>query len=141
MSGPGRRLAVRAALAGVLLAAPALAQQQPAMSPEELAARLAFEAADTDGDGRISEAELARDTAAAFAALDQDHDGYLTPDELGDHDPATFARIDSDHDGRLSFDEVMARKLEEMRRADADGDGALSFSEFLAFERSVGEKP
>jgi Ca2+-binding EF-hand superfamily protein len=127
--------------AGLVCLAGAAFAQQPAMPPEELAARLAFEAADTDGDGFVSEAELARDTAASFAALDQDHDGYLTPDELGEHDPAAFARVDTDQDGRLSFGEVMANKLAEFRRADTNGDDRLSFEEFLAFEQNAGEKP
>jgi len=92
----------------------------------------AFDAADTDGDGLIDEAELARDAAAGFTALDEDGDGLLTPDELGEHDPALFERVDADGDGALSFDEVMDNKLRGFEAADRDGDGALSFEEMMS---------
>ena len=39
--------------------------------------RFAFEAADTNGDGLISEAELARDAAAGFSGLDRDRSETL----------------------------------------------------------------
>jgi Ca2+-binding EF-hand superfamily protein len=64
--------------------------------------RLAFDAADIDGDGFISEAELARDAAAGFSGLDQDRSETLTPEELGPHDPALFSRVDRDGDGVLT---------------------------------------
>ena len=64
-------------LLGMCAGASAVAQT---MDPE--AARLAFEAADTDGDGDVSEAELAADAAAGFVALDANEDGVLEMDEL-----------------------------------------------------------
>ena len=42
----------------------------------------AFEAADTSGDGRIDEAELAADTVAAFVAVDRNGDDRLSAEEL-----------------------------------------------------------
>lgn len=92
----------------------------------------AFDAADTDGDGMISEGELARDAAAGFVGLDADGDGLLSPDELGPHDADIFDRIDSDGDGALSFQEVMENKLRGLEAADSDGDGALTFDEMRA---------
>lgn len=91
----------------------------------------AFDAADTDGDGLISEAELARDAAAGFTSLDADGDGLLVPDELESHDPAAFAEVDADGDGALSFEEVMMNKLEGLAAADQDADGYLSFDEMM----------
>lgn len=44
--------------------------------------QFAFEAADTDGNNLVSEAEFVRDAAVAFSGLDTDHDGKLTPNEL-----------------------------------------------------------
>src|SRR5690554_6924491 len=71
---------------------------------------VAFDAADTDGDGFVSEAELARDAAAGFSGLDRDGSGTLTPEELGPHDPESFSRVDRNGDGVLTFPEVMINK-------------------------------
>jgi Ca2+-binding EF-hand superfamily protein len=104
---------------------------------------LAFEAADTDGNNLVSEAEFVRDAAAAFAGLDTNHDGKLTPDELRADDPvtfatlpATFAKIDANGDGVLTFDEVMTFKMKAFRAADKNQDGALSFDEMVSTVRS-----
>jgi Ca2+-binding EF-hand superfamily protein len=91
--------------------------------------RLSFDVADTDGDGWISEAEMARDAAAGFSGLDRDRSGTLTPDELAPHDPARFARVDRDGDGKLTFNEVMTFKIEAFEKADKDKDGYMSYQE------------
>lgn len=93
--------------------------------------RLAFDAADTDGDGFVSEAELARDAAAGFSGLDRDGSETLTPEELGPHDPARFSRIDRNGDGVLTFSEVMANKMRALQDGDRNRDGALSFEEMV----------
>jgi EF hand len=93
--------------------------------------RLAFEAADTDGDGFVSEAELARDAAAGFSGLDQDRSETLTPQELGPHDPARFARVDRNGDGTLTFSEVMAHKTQGFADGDQNQDGLLSYEEMV----------
>ena len=54
--------------------------------PEYSIEEIAFIAADTDGDGVVTEAEMARDAARGFATLDKDGSGTLTPEELGPHD-------------------------------------------------------
>lgn len=112
-----------------LLASPVFAQLDEGLPPS--AEAFAFDAADTDGDGLVSEAEMARDAAAGFSGLDDNADGMLTPNELDAHDPAAFDRVDADDDGALSFDEVMTNKLSGFEAADVDGDGALSFDEML----------
>jgi len=94
--------------------------------------KIAFEAADTNGDNVVSEGEFARDAAAAFAGLDRNRDGKLTPEELGSPDPTAFARIDTDGDGTVTFIEVMNYKMKAFRAADTNGDGALSFDEMVA---------
>ena len=81
---------------------PALAQVGPDIPPD-IAERVAFDAADTDGDGYVNEAELARDAAVGFGGLDTDRNETLTPPELAPHDPAWFARIDRYGDGVLTF--------------------------------------
>ena len=93
--------------------------------------RFAFDAADTDGDGFVSEGELARDAAAGFSGLDVDRSETLTPEELGPHDPARFARVDRDGDGVLTFNEVMTHKIQGFEDGDTNDDGLLSFDEMV----------
>jgi hypothetical protein len=109
---------------------PAAAQVDPTIPPE-IAERVAFDAADTNGDGYVSEAELARDAAAGFSGLDRDRSGTLTPEELGPHDPAWFKRVDRNGDGVLTFGEVMTNKLQGLEAGDKNNDGQLSFDEMV----------
>ena len=119
------------AVAAVLGAtAPALAQVGPDIPPD-IAERVAFGAADTNGDGYVSEAELARDAAAGFSGLDTDRNEKLTPQELGPHDPAWFARVDRNGDGVLTFTEVMINKTKGFEDGDKNHDGLLSFDEMV----------
>ena len=121
------------ALILLLLAQPAAAQLEAIEGdlPPLFRERLAFDMADTDNDGLVSEAEFVRDAIVAFTTLDRDGKGHLTPEDLGDHNPALFARVDADRDGVLSFDEVMTFKMDAFAAADADGDGYLTFDEML----------
>ena len=137
--GPRRRIvlwrvcvpAVGFAMAlGVGTVDPVVAQGDPQIPPG-MAERFAFDAADTNGDGFVSEAELARDAAAGFSGLDKDRSGTLTPDELGPHDPAAFARVDRNGDGVLTFSEVMINKTRAFEDGDKNRDGRLSFEEMV----------
>jgi hypothetical protein len=94
--------------------------------------KIAFEAADTDGNNLVSEAEFVRDAAAAFAGLDFNRDGKLTAQELGPHDAKRFARIDANRDGSLTFNEVMTYKMKAFKAADTNKDDALSFDEMVS---------
>ena len=109
---------------------PAAAQVDPTIPPD-IDDRLAFDAADTSGDGYVSEAELTRDAAVGFSSLDKDRSGTLTPQELGPHDPAAFARVDRNGDGVLTFTEVMINKTKGFEAADKNHDGLLSFEEMV----------
>jgi Ca2+-binding EF-hand superfamily protein len=109
----------------------AVAQQADGGAEPGAYERFAFDAADTDGDGLVSEAELARDAAAGFSGLDQDRSETLTPEELGPHDPAMFSRIDTNGDGVLSFSEVMTNKTRAFEEGDENEDGGLSFEEMV----------
>lgn len=131
---PAARLAIGAgALALSLLAGAAVAQLEAIEGelPPLFRERLAFDVADTDDDGLVSEAEFARDAVAAFTGLDDEGKGHLTPEDLGEHDAALFAVIDADGDGVLSFDEVMTYKMDAFAEADVDGDGYLTFEEMV----------
>jgi Ca2+-binding EF-hand superfamily protein len=104
--------------------------------------RFAFDIADSDGDGRINEAEFAADAAAGFAGLDRDGSGTLTSEELGPHDPALFNKVDVNGDGVLTFEEVMNHKMRAFRAGDGDGDGGLSFDEMVDIvQRELEGKP
>ncbi len=107
-----------------------LAQQSDG-APEVNAEALAFDAADTDGDGFVSEAELTRDAAHGFATLDKNGDGKLAPGELAPHDPALFKKVDVNGDGFLTFTEVMTNKLRAFKLGDKNQDGGLSFEEMV----------
>jgi Ca2+-binding EF-hand superfamily protein len=110
---------------------PAVAQQGDPEIPPGMAERFAFDTADTNGDGFVSEGELARDAAAGFSGLDRDRSETLTPDELGPHDPAAFARVDRNGDGVLTFSEVMINKTRGFEDGDKNNDGLLSFEEMV----------
>jgi Ca2+-binding EF-hand superfamily protein len=97
--------------------------------------RAAFEAADTSGDGRIDEAELAADTVAAFVAVDSNGDGLLSAEELRDAGVASIGTLDVDKNESLTIVEVMNAKIVEFQNADANGDGELWIEEFTHFER------
>lgn len=104
--------------------------------------RFAFDLADSDGDGRVNEAELTADAAAGFAGLDRDGSGTLTPEELGPHEPSQFEQVDANRDGLLTFEEVMNHKMRGFRAGDRDGDGGLSFEEMVdTVQRELGGKP
>lgn len=107
------------------------AQQGDPEIPPDMAERFAFDAADTNGDGFVSEGELARDAAVGFSALDKDRSETLTPEELGPHDPAQFARVDRNGDGVLTFIEVMINKTQGFKDGDKNHDGLLTFEEMV----------
>ena len=109
----------------------AVAQEANGGAAPDVYERLAFDAADTDGDGFVSEAELARDAAAGFSGLDSDRSETLTPEELGPHDPALFSRVDANGDGVLTFQEVMINKTRGFEDGDKNQDGLLSFEEMV----------
>ena len=99
--------------AGLLLAAGAPAQVQ---RTGDYLARM-----DTDGDGRVSQAEYVAWMGYAFERMDRDGDGVLSTAELpgGKGKPVDLQT----HRQRLA---------ERFRRQDADGDGYLDARELAA---------
>lgn len=71
-------------------------------------------AADTDGDGKVSRAELAatarngRDPSRRFDAMDVNHDGYLDAEEIRTTLTRRFHRLDRNGDDLVTPDERMA---------------------------------
>ena len=71
-------VAMLAGSAGAALqqaAGPAMPVGEPELTYEQIA----FDAADTNGDGLVSEGELARDAAVGFATLDKDGSTHPHP--------------------------------------------------------------
>jgi Ca2+-binding EF-hand superfamily protein len=156
-------------LAGVLLGAaallaPALARQGPGggegrggfrRPPSPL-----LQALDKDGDGTLSEAEIAGATAA-LKTLDRDGDGTLSQAEMmpefgrggpggpggpgGGPGPeeivAQMMASDRNGDGKLAKDELPRRMQPLLERADANGDGFLDRDELTAFARRRAPQP
>lgn len=102
------------ALAAVSMAAligGAALAQQAAPQPTERHAR-----ADTDGDGRISQAEFVQGRIARLSALDTNHDGSVTVEEMraarqargAERAAARFDRLDADKNGEISRSEFDA---------------------------------
>ena len=96
---------------------------------------------DSDGDGKLSEAEreIARSTRKAerLGAYDKDKDGTLSKAEKADflHDKATekFETIDSNGDAELSLTEAKnscSPLAFHFDKVDADGNDSISWTEF-----------
>jgi Ca2+-binding EF-hand superfamily protein len=110
-----------------------------------------FKAADADGDGKLTEAEMAAHAKARFDAADTDGNGKLSADEIKAQAEARMEearkmrvermatrmieRMDADDDGEISFDEMPGQQTRAgmmFDRLDEDGDGAISAEEFAA---------
>lgn len=101
-----------------------------------------FDGIDTDGDGKLTQAELEAHRAAMFTAFDADGDGMLNAEELKTRMLARFtetlddrlARMienrDNNGDGSLSLDEMEEGPGQRgFARIDTDNDGAISKAE------------
>ncbi len=95
----------------------------------------AFEAADTSGDGRIDEGELAADTIEAFVSVDSDGNDRVSAEEARKAGVASFGKLDVDKNESLTIGEVMNAKTVNFQKADTNGDGALTIEEISKFER------
>jgi Ca2+-binding EF-hand superfamily protein len=95
-----------------------------------------FQAADKDGDGKLSRAEFPG-RPAMFDRIDADKDGFITRAEVARLSPAgtpagplppRFRAMDKDGDGKLSQDEFTGPAT-RFERLDANDDGFLSRDE------------
>ena len=105
-----------------------------------------FAKIDTNGDGTLSQSELAAAQAARFAEIDTNQDGYLSTDEIRTHHEAKrgarraqrqermMKRIDTDGNGLISRAEFEARPKRGLMRADTNGDGAITPDEIEAMK-------
>lgn len=144
---------VVAAISVTALAANAREQGGKMRGPQE--ARITFEELDLNGDGFLTQEDMAARSAARFEEADSNGDGVLSAEELG---AATLKRMqekaatrasrmieqrDANGDGVLSPDEMTPRKDRGARmfeRADSDGDGKISKAEFDAAREKMHER-
>jgi Ca2+-binding EF-hand superfamily protein len=104
--------------------------------------RATFGSWDSDGDGRVTQQELATLREERLSSADLDGDGALSATELETRANAQarkrmdrmLDRLDRDGDGSLSAAELAASdRMERMfGRMDADGDGGITRAEFDA---------
>ena len=79
-------------------------------------------AVDSDGDGRVSKAEMAaaargrRDPSLLFDRMDANHDGYLDTAEIKAVLTRRFQRMDANGDGVVTAEERMAARPAQGRR-------------------------
>lgn len=108
---------------------------------------------DADGDGIVTEDEVAAEAEARFAAADTDGNGGLSAEEMvaareaarleqmTARSEAAVERMDDDGDGLLQAAEIEARapRLAPLfDRLDADGDGGISQAEVDAARAQMG---
>jgi len=136
LKGPDMKIktALIAAIAGVFAVtaiAPAFAAQDPAKKEKRI--NRMIKRADLNGDGKISESEMARGLAVTFAVLDTDKDGMLSASEVSDAKATMKAHRKQSKvagEGRVHFVKFPAKKVSKrFDQIDANGDGKLSESE------------
>lgn len=95
-----------------------------------------FQKLDLDGDGVVDKSELDAARRAAFERADADHDGYITEDE-GQSLLQQLRAQGAAGQRPLYRGRIVARKPAEQANAiarfDADGDGRVSEAEFMEF--------
>ncbi len=99
---------------------------------------------DSDGDGKITQAEHAANAKSMFGKLDTNADGKVTAAEMdashkamgkdkaskGMSSSAKIAKLDTDGDGALTAEEHAAGSKQMFSKMDADGDGNLTAAEW-----------
>jgi Ca2+-binding EF-hand superfamily protein len=147
LKGPDMKIktALIAAIAGVFAVtatAPAFAAKDPAKKEKRI--NRMIKRADLNGDGKISESELARGIAVTFAALDINRDGALSADEISNAKATMKAhrkQARAAGEGRLHFVKFPAKKItKRFDKIDANGDGKLSESELTRVSERMFKK-
>ncbi|MDB5522583.1 MAG: hypothetical protein JWM58_346 [Rhizobium sp.] len=149
-----------ASVFAVTAAAPTFAAGDPAKHEKRM--HRMIKRADANGDGRVSQAELAGAIAASFAVVDANGDGVLSQSELDNSNVAykahrqqvkasrqsgerlagvirmpkavgkRFAKIDANGDGVISKNELSRIADRMFKRRDHNKDGYISAADFKA---------
>jgi hypothetical protein len=128
------KTALIAALAGVFAvtaAAPSFAAKDPAKKEKRI--HRMIKRADLNGDGKISESEMARGIAVTFSKIDTNGDGALSASEISGAKKVLKAerkRAKASGEGRLQYVKFPAKRIgKRFDKIDANGDGQLSKGE------------
>jgi Ca2+-binding EF-hand superfamily protein len=140
-----RKIALIGIIGGLALGARrASAEDNPKADPVKTAA---FNAMDTNHDGRISEDEYAAATKKLFKTMDTNHDNKISAEELTAESQARWGKdtgpfgktavqvikmMDKDGDGVLTAAEYEQGCKERFRILDHDGDHYISPEEYAA---------
>lgn len=95
--------------------------------------RVAFTAADKNGDGRLDRDEFRQAGIEGFYFRDKEHKGYLTTDQLPEAGREAFKAANVKGDGRLTLQEEVNALMKDFEAADVDKDGTLTYEEFKAY--------
>jgi Ca2+-binding EF-hand superfamily protein len=103
-----------------------------------------FEGLDANGDGAISQQEVAAKKAAHARELDGNNDGFVDYDEMKAAREARARehftkRHDANGDGRVSLDEMQSRGGNMFERLDGNNDGTITRDE-MAQAREHGRR-
>ena len=109
------------------------------VSAETRGARISFGEIDTNGDGQITQEEMAAIGQLRFNSIDTNNDGAITAEEIAVRMNATSAsraerlieRRDANNDGMLTLDEMGGNRAGRgFERIDSNSDGVVSEAEF-----------
>lgn len=128
------KTALIAAIAGVFAvtaAAPSFAAADPAKNEKRV--HRMIKRADLNGDGKVSQSEMARGIAVTFAMVDTNGDGSLSASEISGAKSKIKAerkRAKASGEGRLHYVTLPAKHINKrFERIDANSDGMLSKGE------------
>lgn len=144
-------------LAAALVANTAMAERGPGRDGARAQAPFAafdFATVDANKDGKVTPEEIDAFRAAEITAADTDGDGLMSAAELSathlkrlegranEMAQKMIERMDSDKDGKLSTAEMLARKAPKtmFERIDTDNDGALSEAEIAASKDRMADR-
>ncbi len=131
---PGSLSGLAAILVGATLVAGDASAQQSKQAIDRMIETL--EAADTNNNGRLTQAELDKTLKNRFARMDRNRDGKANPDDApGMARQQYLSRVtpiiqerDLNGDGALSYAEFSAPPLENFNVADTDKDGEVEIA-------------